>query len=82
MYPVPDIDDVVAVAKALGDTPGSRGSRPVPKVPPGTATSLRHLRAGASGGAPAADGLSYPDTRVSAEARRGPTERLDVEMPD
>ena len=82
MYAVPDVDEVVAVAKELGIHLGPEEVGLYRKYLLEQLRELDDLRASAAGGAPAADGLGRPDTRVPAEAGRRPAQRLDVEVPD
>ena len=72
MYAVPDVDEVVAVAKELGihlDTDEAVLYRKYLMEQMG---QVGHLRTGPVGGAQAFDDLGRPRARVPAEPRRRP----------
>ena len=81
MYAVPDVDEVVAVAKELGIHLGPEEALLYRKYLMEQLEAVRHLRANSAGGAQAADGLGRPGTRIPAESRRRPPQCLDVEVP-
>ena len=78
MYAVPDVDEVVAVAKELGIHLSPDEAVKYQKYLVEQLGQLGHLRAGPVGGAQTSDGLYRPRARVPAERGRRPAQRLDV----
>jgi hypothetical protein len=72
MYAVPDVDEVVAVAKELGIRLGPDEAALYQKYLIEQLREIRHLCGGAFGGAQAAAALGSPTTWVPAEAEEDP----------